>query len=430
MCDPAAATEAAQRIRDADAVRDESLRAWADSGGARGVAPRESLTAHPRYGESVRVEDIPAAIRQAMAAREQYLRDVPPACEDVDGTEARNESTFYVGDRFYVYGHFSEARALLEPLYRRSCTTSPLGYETWKRLLTMSLLERDNAQARRLALAQRDHPCAGTHDEPPSTVWDEPLISPFDDAAKVFAFATEAAPGPARDALLRKAAKLYEDILMAAPEHRDTPDGAMRAAWSYVQLGENLRAIHIYQLVIEHYGERFDLTPAAYDALSTLYFTCFAYDRAAQALAQIAVNAGFDPKRRARAALVAMELYADLGDRTNLIRVHGIARRETDPADGDRARADYLLASFDFKQWAVARPTAANETVRRNAIATLATFLEAYRALPSAAAYVVEATDHIATMNAVQSKRVAARSLESPGITDVVGPAGLPAPSP
>jgi hypothetical protein len=86
------------------------------------------------------------------------------------------------------------------------------------------------------------------------------------------------------------------------------------------QLGEVRRAIQTYQLVIEHYGERFDLIPSAYEALSTLYFTCFAYDRAAPVLAQIAVNAGFAPKRRARAALVAMELYSALGDRTNLIR--------------------------------------------------------------------------------------------------------------
>jgi hypothetical protein len=125
-----------------------------------------------------------------------------------------------------------------------------------------------------------------------------------------------------------------------------------------------------------------------------------------------------------------MELYADLGDRTNLLRVHDIARRETDPTDGDRARADYLLASLEFKQWTMARPTAANDTVRRNALAALAKFLDAYRSRPSAAAYVVEATDHIATMNAAQSRHVGPRSPESPGIIGTVGPAGLPAPSP
>jgi|HubBroStandDraft_5_1064220.scaffolds.fasta_scaffold561466_2 hypothetical protein len=53
-------------------------------------------------------------------------------------------------------------------------------------------------------------------------------------------------------------------------------------------------------------------------------------------------------------------------------RVRGGGTRGWD----DRARADQLLASFDFKQWAV-RTTAANETVRRNAIATLAAFLDA-----------------------------------------------------
>jgi hypothetical protein len=427
-CNPLAAAEAAQRIREADARRDAALRDWTDSSGARGVAPRELSTAAHRHEASARAEEIPGPILEAIAAREQYLHDVPLECEDADRAEARNEYVFYVGDRFYAYRHFSEARAFLEPLYARACETSPLGYETWKRLLTMSVLEHDDAESRRLAVAQRDHPCVGTHDEPNPGGWDDTPISALDDADKVFASATHAAEGTERNLRLRKAAQMYEDVLTAAPAHHAAPDCAMRAAWSYAQIGETNGAIRIYRIVTENYVERFDLLPAAYEALSAIYLSLFAYDRAAGAFAQMAVTAGFDPTRRARAALVAMELYSGLGDRENLTRMHDIANRETDPADGDRARADYLLAHFDFVRWAEAGPTTA-EASRRSAIAALVRFEDAYRGLPSAAAYVLEAADRVALMKTVHSSQ-AAHSPESPGILGVIPPAGLPAPSP
>ncbi len=422
-CSAATEEDDAQRIGDADALRDITM---------NGVAPKDSPTmdhADRAYGTLI-VEDIPTPVRQSMAARERYLRDIPPECGSAD----RTDYAFYVGDRFYVYGHFREARALLLPLYTQGCSTSPLGYETWKRLIVMSNIERDSAQSRWLALAQRDHPCAGTHDEPPpASPWDDTIqvsVSAFEDAARAYAIATNAAAGPERNVLLRRAASMSEDALNVAPGHPDAPDAALRSASIRAQLGDVREAIHLYQRFLEHYGANIDQRAAAYDGLATLYLTLFAYDHAAEAFARLASDAQFDPWRRAKAARDAMDLYSALGDRKNLTRMHDVATSPAlHPSDGDRARADYLLASFDFSRWIAGGSKPTGDAIRR-AIAALTRFHDAYQGKLAAAPYVLEAASRVATMNASRSSHVAARSPESPGIIDVVAPTGLPAPSP
>ena len=157
------------------------------SRGSRHLATAPRGTRTPT-GRSSRTS--PARFRQSIAAREQFLREVPPECD----TESQGlDYAFYAGDRYFAHGHFEEARRLLRPLYEQHCTTSQLGNATWRDLIVMSNMERDDAQSRRLAVAEKRHPCAGPLPEVHSEPWPEVILNvAFDDAAKVLVMAENA----------------------------------------------------------------------------------------------------------------------------------------------------------------------------------------------------------------------------------------------
>jgi hypothetical protein len=267
------------------------------------------------------------------------------------------------------------------------------------------------------------HPCAGKSTLKWQPWREEPLRNAaFEDAAKVLELAKSAPPGPQKDALWRKAGKMYEDALRAAPEHKDAPAAAINSAYAYKQVDEFRKAIDVYRLFIDNYGrdelleelergdpkkkrapdprayeERIEYLGTAYDALATTYYGFFAYRRAAEAYGEIATNSRFDDERRASAARIAMVLHSKLGDRANATRMHDVYVRAR-VATGQRVEGEYLKASFDYDAWSTSGDDSAKEAARRQAIAALSAFHRANAGKPESARYGLEAAYRIAKL--------------------------------
>ena len=290
-----------------------------------------------------------------MKARDEYIQRVPP---ERDKQNHGADYAFYAADQYYLYGHFDQAEPRFEAIYKERCGKDSLGYEAWKRLIVMSNLQKNAERSRELAEAEKKSSCAKTDlqmaEEKRGDLTDLVLQNAaFDDANKVFEQAKAAPPGPAKDALWRKAGAMYEAALTAAPSHKDAPAAAINSAFCYKQVGEFDKAIKLYQLFIDNYGsedilnrlqnggmdpekqakvgpdpaeykERIKYLGMAYDALSTTYYGFFAYQHAAESFGKVASNPRFDDTERANSARIAMVLYSNLGDRANMNRMYGI----------------------------------------------------------------------------------------------------------
>jgi tetratricopeptide (TPR) repeat protein len=413
----------------ADVDRDLGFQRWTESGGTQGIEVRKGprLEGQVVGDQQVVVDDIPDVIMKSMQARDEYIQRVPP---ERDKQNHSTDYAFYTADQFYLYGHFKEAQARFLPIYEQHCNGSdPLGYEAWKRLIVMSNMQKDDARSRELALAEQKHSCAvdpKQKEEERKGFVDVILQNAaFADANRVFEQAKAEQPGPKQDELWRKAGKMYEEALRAAPAHKDAPAAAINSAFCYKQVGEFNRAIELYQLFIGSYGsedilnrlergdpkqnappdpaqykERINYLGMAYDALSTTYYGFFAYQRAAESFAKIATTPRFDDQRRANAARIAMVLYSNLGDRTNMNKMYGsfVDPKMRLTAD-KRAEADYLRASFDYGLYNPnGGESGANAAARRQAIATLTQFHASNRGNPEAARYTLEAAYRIGKM--------------------------------
>jgi tetratricopeptide (TPR) repeat protein len=417
----------------ADVDRDLALQRWQDSGGTVGIEPRKDVKLQGTEGDkTVVVEVIPAVIKKSMQSRDEYIERVPP---ERDKQNRAAEYASYSADQYYLYGHFKEATVRFEAIYKERCGKDALGYEAWKRLIVMSNIQKDAARSRELAEAEKRSSCAKTElqvaEEKRGVLTDLVLQNAaFEDANKVFKQAKDAAPGPDRDALWRKAGKMYEDALRAAPSHKDAPAAAINSAYCYKQVGEFNKAIDLYQLFISNYGseeildrlqnggidpakkgekippnpdeykERIKYLGMAHDALSSTYYGFFAYQRAAESFAKIATNPRFDQDRRSNAARIAMVLYSNLSDRSDMNAMYAIL---VDPkmhlSASKRVEADYLKASFDYAQWDPGGgETGANAAARKLAVAELTQFHAANKGRPEAARYSLEAGFHVAKM--------------------------------
>ena len=403
----------------ADVDRDLAIQRWKDSGGTQGVEERKQPKLEgPDGDKKVVVEDIPPVIQKSMQARDEYVERVPP---ERDKLKHSADYAFYSANQFFLYGHFKEAQDRMTPLWQQHCAVDPIGYEAWKVLITMSNLQKDAARSRELAEAEMKKPCPTTDTQKvEDTKGDLTTVvlqnAAYEDANKIFEQAKAAPPGPQKDDLWRKAGKMYEDALRAAPSHKDAPAAAINSAFCYKQVGEFNKAIDLYQLFISNYGsedildrlqnggtdpekkakvapdpeqykERIKYLGMAYDALSTTYYGFFAYQRAAESFAKIANNSRFDDTRRSNAARIGMVLYSNLGDRGNMTKMYTImVDPKTHLAPDKRAEADYLKASFDYGQWnPTAAESAGNSSARAQAIATLTQFHVANANKPDAA---------------------------------------------
>ena len=414
-----------------DVDRDVAFQRWQDSSGAQGVEPRKEPKLDGKEGDKkVVIDEIPDVLQKSMKARDEYVQRVPP---ERDKQNRALEYAFYAADQDYLYGHFKEARDRFEPIYKEKCGKSPLGYEAWKRLLVMSNLQKDAERSRQLAEAEKKHSCAVTDaevKEAKSGLVDQVLQNAaFEDANKVFEQAKNAKPGPAQDALWLKAGQMYRAALEAAPAHKDAPAAAINSAFCYKQIGDFATAIKLYNLFINSYGsealldrlehggtdpadkapvvpnpdeykERIKYLGMAYDALSTTYYGFFEYQQAAESFAKIANNSRFDDPRRENAAHIAMALYSNLGDRSNMARMYDVSvDSKMRLAPDKRAEADYLKASFDYGQWNPnGGDSGPNASARRQAIATLMQFHGTSKGKAESARYALEAAYRIAKM--------------------------------
>jgi tetratricopeptide (TPR) repeat protein len=408
-----------------DSDRDIAYGQFADSNGAAGIEERKT----PRYdnngtGKPI-VDPIPPQIQGSIQAREDFIVRVPPS---LDTTKNAIQYATWDAGEYYLYGHFDEARARYEPIYKDHCGKDAYGYQAWFHLITISNHTPDPERSRQLAEAENNPKtaCAMSEAEKAeASLVVNPTLqeAAFAKAAEKLKEAKAAPPGPARDKLWRETAGLYEAALLAAPDRQEAPEGAMNAAFAYKQVGDFSKAIDMYNKFITSYGsedrlttlqkgnpktkaapdlkaydERVKYLSDAYQALSTTYYSFFNYQRAAETSEKISTNARFDEKTRKDAASTAMGLYNALGQRDKMLAQYKILTSLHPDAD-EQAKADYDVADYDFHQW---NPTGGdagqNRQVRTAAEQSLMAFYAKQHTKSAAAKYALESAYQIAKM--------------------------------
>ena len=414
----------------AEQVLKDANRAYEQSGGARGVAPRLEVQFVEQGGNrSVVTETLPSAVMEAVTARDEYNARIP-----LSQDPERNGMlyAYQAADYFFVYGQFQEARRRLEPVYKAYCGQNEWGYRAWEKLISMSNFEGNAALSRSLADATS---CA--YDEETKRA-EEQIRKPvkqgvaYLDARGVYEQAEKMAPSPERDQKWREAAAAYKVALDAAPDRDEAPEAAMNGAYAYKQVGEYDKAIAMYELFIQRYGdsatlgklrtgdstsepptqaqpqkfeERVGYLKNAHDALAAAYVLFFNYPRAAETFDSISQNEYFAGTDRRDSARQALSLYASLGDAGGMARARqrlgglGASPREV-------AEADYIVATSDLKRWDRFSPNSgANAQARGRAQSAMEQYFEKYRKIDTAAQYVTRAAYYVALTKAATGAR-------------------------
>lgn len=410
-------------------VRDDQYRLFRESNGARGLEERTGLkfSGDGKDRKVVR-EPLPLAVRFLNLAQEEYVQRVPP---NLDLRKNGPMFRFQVAESFFFYGQFDEARKRFEPIYAEQCGQSDFGYKAWEHLLTMSNLELNFDESRRLAEAQKEKSCAVSQEQKTAEAL---LINPtlqeaaYVDARKAYEQAEKMKDGPERQDLWRKAAALYRTALENAPDRDEAPEAAMNGANAYKQVGEYDKAIGMYNLFIGRYGDEKTLSklqsgdpkakpPAepkpeqykdrvkflklAYEQLSKAYVLFFNYRKAAEEYDKISQIQRFDEKERRDAAKNALVLYANMGDRT---KTDAVRKRllALGPSAEEKAESDYIVARGDMNEWDEhGRDEGANRDARVRAMTSMSRYYDQNAKNPAAAQYVV-----IAAYNAAKTRKV------------------------
>ncbi|WP_438032298.1 tetratricopeptide repeat protein [Sorangium sp. So ce204] len=396
--------------------------------GAEGIEPREKVKIVGE-GDQQRVvaEPLPPQVQAAVTARDEYIQRVPPA---LDAPKNIDLYAFQAADYYFLYGQFAEARKRMEPIYEAQCGKTEFGYKAWERLTTMSNLENNVEQSRKLAEAALTRSCA-VSEEQKLKEGDiaRPTISRgyYIDAARAFEKAEKMPDGPARVAAWREAAALYKVALEKAPARDEAPEAAMNGAYCYKQVGDYDQAIAMYSLFIKEYGSEENLSKLekgdpganppkspdpkryadrvkylkqAYDALSAAYVLFFNYRSAAETYDTIARNGRFEQAARRDAARNSVLLYANIGERDKMT-----ASRATfmslNPPPEQKADIDFLVASADLKAWDErGADEGPNRAARTKATQSMEAYYAANKNNPAASGYVVQAAYHASKMRA------------------------------
>ncbi len=407
-----------------DIDRDLAYARFETSGGSEGIEGRKEVKFTSEGDDRKVVKDpIPPVVVQSMQARDEYVVRVPAKLDD----EKRALSyVFYAGETNFLYGQFEEARKRFEPMYRAECGKSDYGYRAWEKLITMSNLEHDVERSRQLAEAEKNHPCAISEaDKAKEGLIVNPTLqeASYVKARAKFKEAQDAPPGPKKNQLWLEAAALYEAALSAAPGRDEAPEAAMNAAYAYKQVGDFAKAIELYNKFINEYGneerlsrlekgdpktkaapepkkytERLGYLKDAYNALGTTYYSFFNYQRAAETYEKVANNPRFDLAMRKTTARNAMILFANMGQRDKMLATYKVVIQLQPTAD-EKANADYLVASYDYKQWdSKGGDTGQNRSARLAAESSLTAFYNSAKANPAAAKYALESAYFVAKM--------------------------------
>lgn len=405
----------------AEKVLDDAYRKYADSNGAEGIEKREKVHfTGDGKDKKIVVDPVPAPVLDTIKARDEYNARIP---EDKDPEKNGLLYAFQAGDYYFVYGHFKEARARFEPLYKNHCGKDKWGYKAWEKLISMSNFENNAAESRKLATGKS---CAFDTD---SKKAEEAIRKPvrqgvaYLDARKLYDEAQKMPDGPARDKKWREAAAAYKVALDAAPDRDEAPEAAMNGAFAYKKVGEYDKAIAMYELFISHYGdnktlaklqkgdpkakppvaanpkkyeERVKYLKQAEDALAGAYVLFFNYPKAAATYDDISENPNFSQKERRDAAHQALTLYASLDDSSGMSRAKK-RFEQLGASPKEMAQADYIVASAELKKWDQYSPdTGANANARRRAEQAMADYYTRHRNSNAAAQYVVKSAYWVA----------------------------------
>lgn len=420
----------------ADVDRDLAYARFVETNGTAGVEKRDDVKFDGPDPETRKVikDVIPPVVLQSMTARDDYVHVVPP---NLDQQHRGLDYQYQTAETYFLYGQFDEAKKRFDQMWHDNCKKNEYGYKAWDRLITMAAVTRNVEESLRLAEAEKANSCAFTADQ---TAAAEGLIKPIgQEAAYVkarakFEEACEAKIGqpcknpdaPAKKPIWREAGQLYEAALAAAPARRDAPEGAMNAAIAYKYIGEYNKAIDLYNKFITEYGSEGQLTALqkgdpktktaadpkqyqerlgylgqAYDALGTTYYSFFNYAKAAETYDKVSSNPRFDEQKRRDAAKNAMILFANMGQRDRMQQEYRTFTGLHPTAD-DKANADYLVASYDFKQWdPKGADTGTNRSTRVAAESSFMNYYQVNRNNAAAGKFAVEAAYQIAKMKKV-----------------------------
>lgn len=396
----------------AEKVLDAEARAFEESDGQQGLERKKEVTFEEGAGGTKKVvkQEVPGPVQAAICARDEYNAAIPLSEDpEKNGLMYASQSADY----FFVYGQFKEARRRYLPLYEKFCGKNEFGYNAWEKLISMSNFENDATQSRKLVESKS---CAFDEE---TRVAEESIRTPvkigvaFLDAAGLFKKALEMEDGPERDKTWRGAAAAYKVALDVAPDRDEAPEAVMNGAFAYKQVGEYDKAIAMYRLFIDNYGnektianlqkndpakyeERVGYLNDAYQALAGSYVLFFDYPKAAETFDSISSVEHFKNEDRKLAAKQALMLYVNLDDSSSMNRMRDrYARLGADAQE--LAEADFLIASAVLKNWDPNSPDqGANKQARVAAQNAMIRYHDANRTRPAANRYVVHAAHKVA----------------------------------
>ncbi|MFO0755728.1 MAG: hypothetical protein U0359_04525 [Byssovorax sp.] len=352
--------------------------------GAEGIERREQVkTTGGDEDPKVVVEPLPPEVLAAITAREEYLARIPTA---LDVAQNRDLYRYQIGDFYFVYGHFAEAKRLFGPLYVDACGKNELGYKAWSRLIMIANLERDIPEVRRLAEEEMRRPCEIGGCSPPDP---RPTSHGYYvEAYRVFMAAQAMPEGPAQRAKWREAGALYGATLRRAPSSDEAPEAAFNGAYAYRMSGDLGAATELYTLFIgayctearldrlergdpratppsppdpQRYRESLKFLVQAWDELAITQVMSFEYGSAAATYEDMGRSARLDVGDRRRGAHNAVILAHAIDDRPRLLADRALFLA-TKPSAKERAELDALVATKPIKASA---PPHAHETAAR-----------------------------------------------------------------
>lgn len=366
---------------------------------------------------------LPVQVVNAIAARDEYAARVNEKQDAVGNLQLfRFQSAQY----FFFYGQFDESDKRFDVIYKDQCKKSKYAYLAWEKLLytagVRADITGDTSKVRALAEAEQkpESSCAYTDAQKTqaATLGKGFLEAGFyQDAAAAFKKAQEMPDGPERVAQWKKAGALYEAALKAAPDRNEAPEAAINGAFSYKQVGDYDKAIAMYTLFIDKYGDdklldslqkgdkanpaeyqnRVKFLSQAYGELARAYILFFNYRAAAETLDKIASIDRFDAQTRKDSARNALVLYSNLGDKDkmNAERTRFLSFK---PSAEDKAEADYIVAAADLKQWDERGDSDSNKQARSKAMNSLSNYYETNKNNAAASRFNVDAAYYVAKM--------------------------------
>ncbi len=391
-----------------------------------------SRSSRAQTGEqTVVVDEIPDVIQKSMKARDEYVQRVPP---ERDKQNRALEYAFYAADQYYLYGHFKEARERFEPIYKEQVRQEPprvRGLEApardeqpaeGRRAVTAARRGREEAVVRDDGGGRRSRPRAVSSTPSSRT---RPSKTPTRSSSR----RRTAKPGPAQDALWRKAGQMYgrrwkpRRLTRTPPPPRSTrPSVTSRSATSQRRSSSTTSSSAATAARTSSTASsaaaptprakrRSGRTPkSTRSASSTWGWRTTRSPRRTTGSSSTSRRRSRSPRSRTTRASTIRAARTPPTSRWRSTRTSATARTwpgcTTSLVDSKmhlpvdkRAEADYLKASFDYGQWNPSAPdSGGNSSARHQAIATLTQYHAASKDKPESARYALESAYRIAKM--------------------------------